>query len=208
MEIMDGRLVEFFHNTHGHIISIFCAVEPLDPSSIMLPSRQPKYNDMMCCISSLVYFNMVFVDEEELEVSMAEASTNPISTFKVTVKCCEGRCEKIASDLANRYLRKVKKHKLCCCMYGKEKKCDLKCVDTHKSEAYAKKEVDKNVCRDIFCKSHYETPIILPSSVDKLPRPPLLPPPNMRPYRSMYLPPPLLYGYNGYPTQGGYNVRW
>ncbi|KAI3688380.1 hypothetical protein L1987_82092 [Smallanthus sonchifolius] len=87
---------------------------------------------------------------------------------------------------------------------------------SHKAEAYVKPEVDKNICRDIFCKDHYEKPIIMPSSINNMQPPqPLFPPPMMPFYhqqRSMYSPAPPMYPQHrmlqyGYPSWGrGYGV--
>ncbi|KAL4560571.1 hypothetical protein LXL04_032724 [Taraxacum kok-saghyz] len=133
---------------------------------------------------------------------MAEAATEQIHTFTVTVKCPEGNCEKIAKQLVKKYIRedKKEKQKSGCCRCAKEKKHERKYIRGHKSEAYKKTEVDKSICRDIFCKSHYQRPIILPSSSNgNLPLPPpFFPPPYMGSYDSMYIPPPSSYDYPTY----------
>ncbi|KAI3697755.1 hypothetical protein L6452_30852 [Arctium lappa] len=99
------------------------------------------------------------------------------------------------------------------CKWGKEKKCDTKAFMTHKDEAHVKTEVDKRICRDILCTTHYQRPIILPSSsTNNLPLPPLFPQPDMQFYhhqRSMMYPPPpapsLWYGnYHGMSSRYGY----
>ncbi|KAK1437162.1 hypothetical protein QVD17_02948 [Tagetes erecta] len=72
----------------------------------------------------------------------------------------------------------------------------------HKAEVYVKPEVDKNICRDRFCKDHFEKPIIMQSANNIQPSLPPPPPPHMVPYyhqqRPMYpMPPVPLYPYDG-----------
>nr|KAJ0211458.1 hypothetical protein LSAT_V11C400215050 [Lactuca sativa] len=128
-------------------------------------------------------------------MSMAEASAKQKNrTFRITFRCSDGRFIKFFNEFVNTFTKdeKPKSRK----KYVKEKKRNRKGVSTHKSEVYVKTEVDKNVCRDIFCKTHVDKRIFTSSSADNLPRPPLFQPHNRRYYHTVYPPPPLFQPHN------------
>ncbi|CAI9282520.1 unnamed protein product [Lactuca saligna] len=129
------------------------------------------------------------IQEEDLKVSMAEASTKKKNrTFHFTIRCSNRRFGKFVKEFANIFTNDMKQKSCCECV--KDEKRDREGANTHKSEAYVKTEVDKNVCRDIFCKTHVDKPIFLSSSADNLPRPPLFQPHKRRSYHTVYPPPP------------------
>lgn len=146
-------------------------------------------------------------------------------TIKCTHRCCnqviDGISKKLIKELIKKHASKDDEHHSTSHNCRHERKCDREHVPDHKPEPYVAPAVNKHICRDMFCKTHFMRPIIRPSSsknMPPIPPSPLCPPPNMPfygPQRPMYppLPPsPLLTQNNGmtpygYPTFGG-NQWW